>query len=89
MVGWALGQEWNWPDPPRNRRLIGSVSHQYALYKCGEICSRTIFGRRRSARDVQAGVIERAERVVRVAGEMDEGQKQSGMVLETNGKKKH
>ncbi len=48
----------------------------------GEFRSRTIFGRQRSAHGVQASVIERAERIVRLAGEFREGQKQSGMVLE-------
>ncbi len=41
------------------------IFRQYPLHEGGEIRSRTIFGRRRSAREVQAGVVER---VVQVAG---------------------
>ncbi len=45
-----------------------SVSRQSPLHEGGEILSRTIFGRQRSARSVQACIIECAERAVRVAG---------------------
>ncbi len=64
---------------PRDRRWTGTVSRQCPLHKGGEIRSRAILGRRRSVRDVQAGVVERTERIVRVAGE---DQKQSGVTLE-------
>ncbi len=60
----------------------GSVSRQCSFHKGGEIRSRTIFGRRCSARDVQAGVVECTERVVRVGGEAGEDQEQSGVALE-------
>ncbi len=53
----------------------GPVSRQCPLHKGGEIRSRAILGRRRSVRDVQAGIVERTERVVRVAGEVGEDQK--------------
>ncbi len=45
-----------------------SVSCQNPLHEGGEILSKTIFGRQRSARGVQACIIECAERFVRVAG---------------------
>ncbi len=37
--------------------------------------------RQRSACGIQASDIEHAERIIQVAGELREGQKQSGMVL--------
>ncbi len=46
-----------------------------------EIRSRAIPGQRRSAHDVQAGVVECTGRVVRVVGEDGEDQKQSGVAL--------
>ncbi len=45
-----------------------SISRQSPLHEGGEFRSRTIFGWQRSARGVQACVIEWAERVVRIAG---------------------
>ncbi len=50
--------------------------------KVGEIRSRTILGRRCSAHEVQAGVLECTEPVVRVGGEAGEDQEQSGVTLE-------
>ncbi len=59
-----------------------SVTRQSPLYEGGEILSRTIFGRQRSASGIQARIIEWAERVVRVAGGVSYTQEQSSMVLE-------
>ncbi len=59
-----------------------SVSRQSPLHEGGEILSRTIFGRQRSASGVQARIIECAVRVVRVAGGVSYTQEQSSMVLE-------
>ncbi len=109
----AAGRWWagHWVGSGTGEILLGtggerrSISRQCPLHKSGEIRSRAIHRRRRSARDVQASVKERTERVVRVGGEAGEDQKQSGVALErslllevfrakegihgNNGKKRH
>ncbi len=47
-----------------------------------KICSRTIFGQWFFALWVQAGIVECAERVIQVAGDISKDQEQSCMVLE-------